>query len=87
MREEDTADESLTYALSFGVCALAVAGRSTWVAISAVERRCDCKACSRFGLPLVCGKADSVHSLQGFTIGDTKKFKRLMLEYNAITKV
>ena len=62
--------------------ALALAGRSTWVAISAVERRCDCKACSRFGLPLVCGKADSVHSLQGFTIGDTKKFKRLVLNWS-----
>ena len=30
----------------------------------------------------MCGKADSVHSLQGFTIGDTKKFKRLVLNWS-----
>lgn len=39
------------------------------VPISAIERRCDCRRCTRRGLPLRCGKVDCVHSLQGLSIG------------------
>jgi hypothetical protein len=46
------------------------AARRTWVPISAVSLRCDSGCCSRRGLPVVCAKADSIHSLQGVTIGD-----------------
>lgn len=52
-----------------------------WVPIAAVERRCDCHGCGRFGLPLVCAKADSIHSLQGLTVGPTKTINRLVLHW------
>jgi len=61
---------------------LADAGRSTWVPITVVDLRCDCGACFRRGIPLVCAKADSVHSLQGFTIGDSKPIKRIVIHWS-----
>ena len=54
----------------------------TWVSISAVELRCDNGCCSRKGLPVVCAKADSIHSLQGVTIGDEKAIKRLLVHWD-----
>lgn len=61
---------------------MAADGKATYVAFSPMELCCDCNACSRFGLPLVCAKADSIHSLQGVTIGDTKPFKRLVVKWS-----
>ena len=62
--------------------ALAAAGKGKWVPIAALEQRCDCMACHRCGLPLVVAKADSIHSLQGVTIGDTKAIKRLVIHWS-----
>lgn len=61
---------------------MAAAGKGKYVAFSSMVLRCDCNACSRSGLPLVCAKADSIHSLQGVTIGDTKPFKRLVVKWS-----
>ena len=61
---------------------LARVGRLTWVPITVEELRCDCSACSRRGIPLVCAKADSVHSLQGYTIGDNKPIKRIVIYWS-----
>jgi hypothetical protein len=61
---------------------LADAGKGKWVPIAPVQLRCDCGACHRFGLPLVCAKADSIHSLQGVTIGDTKAIKRVVIHWS-----
>jgi len=60
---------------------LACAGKSTWVPIAPMQQRCDCGACYRHGLPLVCAKADSIHSLQGVTVGDNKPIKRLIIHW------
>jgi hypothetical protein len=56
--------------------------RQTWVPISAVSLRCDSSCCSRRGLPVVCSKADSIHSLQGLTIGDEHAIKRLLITWD-----
>jgi hypothetical protein len=54
----------------------------TWVPVSELELRCDKGCCSRRGLPVVCSKADSIHSLQGVTIGDEKAIKRLLVHWD-----
>ena len=40
------------------------------------------KSSHRFGLPLVCAKADYIHSLQGVSIGDTKPIKRVVIHWS-----
>jgi hypothetical protein len=57
-------------------------GLGKHVPIACVHRRCDCKACTRTGLPLVVAKADSVHSTQGLTVGDSQPIKRIVLCWN-----
>jgi hypothetical protein len=54
----------------------------TWVPIVPVERRCEYGCCSRRGLPLWPGKAGSIHSLQGLTVGDGKLFDRVILSWD-----
>ena len=54
----------------------------TWVPVAAVERRCDRGCCSRTGVPLWPGKAGSVHSFQGLTIGDGKNYTRLVFTWD-----
>jgi hypothetical protein len=56
--------------------------KAKWVAIAPMGLRCDCRGCHRFGLPLVCAKADSIHSLQGVTIGDDKAIKRIIIHWS-----
>ena len=51
-------------------------------AISTVERRCDCKQCTRASLPLRCGKADCVHSLQGLSIGEGEAIQRVIFRWS-----
>ena len=54
----------------------------TWVPIVPVERRCDHSCCSRTGIPLWPGKAGSVHSFQGLTVGDTKQYSRIVFKWD-----
>ena len=54
------------------------AGREKWVPIVPVTRRCDCGACQRTGIPLVVAKADSIHSLQGLTAGESHAIKQIL---------
>ena len=51
------------------------------VPISVTERRCDCKRCFRVGIPLVCGKADCVHSLQGLSIGEGEPIETFVFHW------
>lgn len=64
--------------------AMAAAGKATWVPIVATERRCDSQqhCCYRIGIPLVVAKADTIHSLQGSTIGDNKPIKRIVIHWS-----
>jgi hypothetical protein len=55
---------------------------SKLVAISAQERRCDCGGCCRLGMPLISGKVDCVHSLQGLSIGEGEMTTRMVLHWN-----
>ena len=57
--------------------------RRLWVPVAPIKRVCDCRSCSREGPPVVCAKADSVHSCQGLTGGDDKALKRIILRWNA----
>ena len=59
------------------------AAHPTLVPIVARALPCDSKCCTRFGLPLVCGKADTVHSAQGITIGRGHALERCLLVWNA----
>ena len=43
--------------------------------------RCERGCCTRVGLPLVCGKADTVHSAQGISIGPGKQLERCVFRY------
>jgi PIF1-like helicase len=54
----------------------------TYVPVSPVERRCDRMCCRRFGLPLVCAKVSSIHSLQGLTVGPSKPQKRIVVYWS-----
>jgi hypothetical protein len=63
--------------------AAAAARHPTLVPIVARAVHCDRRCCSRFGLPLVCGKADTVHSAQGITIGRGQALTRCLLIWNA----
>ena len=54
----------------------------TWVPIHAEERRCDRGCCSRTGIPLGPGKAGSVHSFQGLSVGDNKPYNRIVLVWD-----
>ncbi|MCG3771450.1 MAG: hypothetical protein JW384_02636 [Nitrosomonadaceae bacterium] len=58
-------------------------GRGKWIAFTAVTKICDCFSCSRVGLPVVCAKADSIHSLQGLTVGPEKGIKRLLIHWSS----
>ena len=60
---------------------MAEAGKSTWVPIAALTLRCDCNKCHRTGLPATVAKADSVHSLQGVTIGSGKPIERCIIHW------
>ena len=51
--------------------------RRHWVPIPAVERICDCKNCTRTGLPLVVSMGNTVHSLQGVTAGPGRSIKHI----------
>jgi len=59
------------------------AAHPTLVPIVARALRCERSCCSRHGLPLVCGKADTVHSAQGITIGRGQALTRCLLMWNA----
>lgn len=52
-------------------------GLKTWVAIPFSTLYCGKQCCSRTGLPLTVSKADTVHSLQGTTIGAGKTITHL----------
>jgi hypothetical protein len=54
-------------------------GNEKLVPIKETTLRCDCKLCSRTGLALVVGKADSTHSVQGFTVANALAMKRVIL--------
>ena len=54
----------------------------TLVPISAVERRCEKKCCSRYGIPLEVSKGASVHSLQGITVGKGKPIEKMIFSWN-----
>jgi len=56
--------------------------RPTHVPVAPVERRCDGMCCRRFGLPLVCAKVSSIHSLQGLTVGPDKPQKRIVVYWS-----
>ena len=56
--------------------------KKKWWPVSALEKRCDLHCCSRTGLPLVVGKADTIHGLQGLTVGDHKAIKRLLIDWS-----
>lgn len=65
---------------------MAAKGQGKWIPIAQVERRCDCRSCSRTGLPLAIGKCDSIHCTQGLTIGKKKSIKRLVLKWSIATE-
>jgi hypothetical protein len=45
--------------------------------------RCEsCKGCTRTNLPLVCGKADTIHSLQGLTVGPGEAMTHMVLHWD-----
>ena len=56
----------------------------TWFPISKTKKFCDSKlkCCYRIGLPLTVAKADSIHSLQGCTIGKNKTLEKMLLYWN-----
>jgi hypothetical protein len=56
-----------------------VGTRRKWVPIASTRLSCDCKKCSREGVPVVCGKADTMHKLQGTTIGRGQSIKKLVI--------
>lgn len=53
--------------LVFGVTPGATA---TWVPLDCLERRCDCKQCTRTGFPLKVAKHTTLHGLQGLEVCD-----------------
>jgi hypothetical protein len=55
--------------------------RRTWVPIAAMALRCDYKCCSRCGVPIICAKADSIHSPQGLSIGDSHAISRILVNW------
>ena len=57
--------------------------RRTWVPVAPQVRRCDKLCCSRTGVPLVTGRADSVHCYQGMSIGSGKAVRRLIGMWSA----
>ncbi len=60
------------------------AGRcSKYIPIIPCERRCERKCCSRTGLPLMVAKADSIHSVQGLTVGDGRAIERVLIRWSA----
>jgi hypothetical protein len=55
----------------------------TYVPICAIERKCEtCHFCNRISLPLLLCKANTVHSMQGVTIGSNKFMNYMSLHYN-----
>jgi hypothetical protein len=58
-------------------------GRGKWIAFTADTKICDCFSCSRVGIPVVCAKADSIHSIQGVTVGPEKAIKRLLIHWSS----
>jgi hypothetical protein len=61
----------------------AQAAHPTLVPIVAITRHCEKKCCSREGLPLVCGKADTAHSTQGISVGRGEAFRRMLFMWTA----
>ena len=57
--------------------------RRKWVPIPPVERRCERGCCSRTGVPLATGKADSVHCCQGMSGGEGKTVRRIIGMWSA----
>ena len=57
--------------------------RRKWVPIPPVERRCERGCCSRTGVPLSTGKADSVHCCQGMSGGEGKPVRRIIGMWSA----
>ena len=55
--------------------------KSKWVPISECDRRDENMCCCRRGIPLVVAAADSIHSLQGLTIGNSHLIKRLVIRW------
>ncbi|KNC79941.1 hypothetical protein SARC_07683, partial [Sphaeroforma arctica JP610] len=56
--------------------------KSKYEILGATELRCDCKRCCGIGIPICVAKSDSVHSLQGMTIGQTKAIKRMVMKWS-----
>jgi hypothetical protein len=50
-----------------------------WVPVLPIEKRSEDTRSSRKGFPIVVSKADTVHSLQGLTVGLLKAIKRLVI--------
>jgi hypothetical protein len=59
--------------------------RRKWVPIAPVTRSCDrpARCCSRTGVPLATGKADSVHCCQGMSAGLGKTVRRIIGVWSA----
>jgi hypothetical protein len=55
----------------------------TFVPVVPLEKRCDAMCCRRFGLPLVCAKVSSIHSLQGLSVGPSKPQKRIVVYWTS----
>ena len=56
---------------------------SKLVPIPAVKRVCDCRNCSRSNLPLIPGKVDTLHSLQGVSVGDGEELWQFIFWWDA----
>ena len=63
-------------------CVVEAGNHPRLVPVMAVECRCDRGCCARYGIPLRCGKADTVHSAQGVTIGRGKALERCLLHWS-----
>ena len=61
----------------------AAATHPTLVPIVAITRHCNRHCCSREGLPLISGKADTAHSAQGISVGRGEAFKRALFLWTA----
>ena len=55
---------------------------ATWVPVVVASRVCEKRCCSRDGLTLVVGKADTVHACQGSTVGEGHAIKRILLKWS-----
>ena len=73
--------EMTTPGCEFGFCG--EIDLSKIVPISTVQRVCDCRSCSRRNLPLIPGKVDTLHSLQGVSVGEGEDLRQFILWWDA----